>query len=207
MTDADTIAYYNRNLDSYIERTSHADMQIHRHKFLQYLPPSSKILDAGCGPGRDSLIFQQMGYTILGLDPAEEMVRYVSENLHLPAVQASFQDIEYIEEFDGIWASASLLHVPLDSLSEVFRKLWTALKPGGILFASFKEGIGMGKEGDRTFSYMTSETLRPYLNDFEILDQWIQIPLEGVNLQPCLWLNTLLQKKENNDQTRARSNP
>jgi 2-polyprenyl-3-methyl-5-hydroxy-6-metoxy-1,4-benzoquinol methylase len=198
------VAYYNQNVQNYLQRTIDADMDVPRQKFLQYLKPKAKILDAGCGPGRDLSFFHQEGYEVLGFDPAEEMVRYVKQQLHLPALQTSFQDLEYTKGFDGIWAAASLLHVPTEDLPDVFRRLWIALKPQGILFLSFKEGTGSRKEGERTFYDMTAETLLPYLTGFEILDQWIQVPLEKTSIQPCLWLDTVVRKMDSYEKTSAR---
>lgn len=195
MSDQQTIEYYNTNVREYRERTVHADMSMHRRLFLQRLSPSAYILDAGCGPGRDMWFFHTLGYEVLGLDPAKEMVRYVKEELHLPAVNGMLQDIHYVEEFDGIWASASLVHVPLDALGSVFHNLWTALKSGGVLFISFKEGTGVRTEGERTFLYMTKETLQFHLLGFTVIEQWIHIPEEGVSLTPCRWLNTILRKE------------
>lgn len=190
-----TIEYYNKNLKSYIERTFHVDMEEIRGRFLRHLPQHAKILDAGCGPGRDALAFYQQGYDVLAFDAAQEMVRYVQEQLKIPAVHGYFQQMQFTNMFDGIWASASLVHVAPCDLSDVLMRFYDALKPHGVLAVSFKYGEGVKTEGDRTFTYMTETGLNPYLNNFILLDQWIQTPVEGVNLTPCRWLNTILRKR------------
>ncbi len=195
MSDQTTIDYYNKNIESYIKRTFSADMTEHQERFLKYLHPKAKILDAGCGPGRDLLAFNKKGYPVLGFDAAEEMVRYVQEELKLPAIKGSFQEMEFSDEFDGIWASASLVHVPLDSFSNVLKRLWKALKKNGILSCSFKEGKGIVREQDRTFTYMNMDTLTPYLEDFIILDQRTHLSRDGINSTPYRWLNIIAKKK------------
>lgn len=190
-----TVNYYNKNIQSYIERTFHVEMEQIRNRFLKYLPQKAKILDAGCGPGRDAVAFSQKGYEVLGFDAAIEMVRYVKEELHIPAVHGLFQEMQFDQEFDGIWASASLVHISPTALPDVLERFHKALKPKGILAISFKDGVGVKREGERTFTYMNAETLLPYLGDFTIVDQWIQVPEPGVNIVPCNWLNTILRKK------------
>jgi SAM-dependent methyltransferase len=189
------VDYYNKNIQSYIERTFQVEMEDFQNRFLQYLPPKARILDAGCGPGRDVLAFTKKGYTVLGFDAAEEMVKYVNRQLGLLAVRGFFHEMEFSEAFEGVWASASLVHVPPSVLADVLQKLWKALTPNGILGISFKEGVGVKREGDRTFTYMNKESLSPYLNSFDIVDQWIHTPKEGVNLVPCQWFNTIARKR------------
>lgn len=166
-----------------------------RRNFLQYLPKKSKILDAGCGPGRDLLAFKEKRYEVLGFDAAENMVKYVQEKLKIPAIQGFFQEMEFLEEFDGIWASASLVHVPVQSIGMVIEKFRKALKPKGILAFSFKEGTGTLQEGDRTFTYMDKDTLLLHLKGFVILDQWIHPSQKLGDLTTCRWLNTIVRKK------------
>jgi SAM-dependent methyltransferase len=194
MSDEATIDYYNQNLDAYVVRTFFAEMEESRKRFLKYLPAQGRILDAGCGPGRDLLAFKEKGYDVLGFDAAEAMVRYVRDELKLPVVQGTFEEMEFLEEFDGIWASASLLHVPPQNLPDVFKRMWRALKQKGVLMVPLKEGKGVQKEGTRSFTYMREEALLPHLKDFILLDQWINAAQAGVNLTACQWLNTIVQK-------------
>lgn len=188
------VSYYNKNVQSYIERTFQAEMDDFYTRFLKHISPGAKILDAGCGPGRDILAFVKMGYTAVGFDAAEEMVKYVTAQ-GLSAIKGFFHEMTFFEEFDAVWASASLVHVPPSDLSDVLKRFWRALKPNGILAISFKEGIGVKKEGDRSFTYMNKENFLPYLSDFIILDQWVHTPKQGINLVPCHWLNTIARKK------------
>jgi 2-polyprenyl-3-methyl-5-hydroxy-6-metoxy-1,4-benzoquinol methylase len=195
LEEKSSIDYYNKNAQSYIERTFHVEMESCRHRFLQHLAPGAKILDAGCGSGRDAVAFTKKGYDVLGFDASVAMVKYVRETLHLPVVQGFFQEMEFSELFDGIWASASLVHVMPSDLSDVLHRFWKALKPDGIIAISFKDGQGVHKEIDRTFTYMDKKSLSLYLKDFYVLDEWHHIPKAGINLVPCRWLNVVARKK------------
>lgn len=192
-----TIDYYNTNAQSYIERTFHVEMEDYQNRFVKHLSPQARILDAGCGSGRDAIAFVKKGHDVLAFDAAEEMVKHVREKLHIPVMQGFFQEMEFSEEFDGIWASASLVHVLPSELADVLHRFWKALKPNGIIAISFKDGEGVKHETGRLFTYMNKESLSNYLKDFLVLEQWYHIPKEGVNLLPCKWLNVLARKRPN----------
>lgn len=155
-----TIEYYNQNAETFVKETLHADMDENRKRFLKYVRPGGKILDAGCGSGRDALAFRQAGYQVDAFDASEEICRLASENLGFPVRCLRFQELEGEAEYDGIWACASLLHVPGDELPNVIQRLKKLLKPGGILYASFKKGEGDRSKGGRYFQDMTEEKLK-----------------------------------------------
>ena len=155
-----TIEYYNQNAETFVKETLHADMDENRKRFLKYVRPGGKILDAGCGSGRDALAFRQAGYQVDAFDASEEICRLASENLGFPVRCLRFQELEGEAEYDGIWACASLLHVPGDELPNVIQRLKKLLKPGGILYASFKKGEGGRRKGGRYFQDMTEEKLK-----------------------------------------------
>ncbi|MBS0656327.1 MAG: class I SAM-dependent methyltransferase [Verrucomicrobia bacterium] len=195
LEERSSVGYYNKNAQSYIERTFHVEMKGCQNRFLKHLAPGAKILDAGCGSGRDAVAFTKRGYDVLGLDASVEMVKHVKEQLHIPVLQGYFQEMEFSELFDGIWASASLLHVLPSELPDVLHRFWKALKPDGVIAIFFKDGQGVRKETDRTFTYMDKESLSHYLNEFHILDEWYHIPKEGVNNTTCKWFNTIARKR------------
>lgn len=153
----DTIEYYNQNAEIFVKETLHADMNENRKRFLKYVRPGGKILDAGCGSGRDALAFRQAGYQVDAFDASEEICRLASENLGFQVRCLRFQDLEGEAEYDGIWACASLLHVPGDELPDVIQRLKKLLKPGGVLYVSFKKGEGERSKGGRYFQDMTEE--------------------------------------------------
>lgn len=151
-----TIAYYNKNAKAFCDNTFHADMSICRNRFLSLLPKDRDknitILDAGCGSGRDSLCFMKQGFLVEAFDASEAICRIAEQNLGQEVTCMSFEDISYIERFDGIWACASLLHVSRRNLPAVLHRLYRALKSQGIIYASFKYGNSEEVRGERQFS-------------------------------------------------------
>ena len=135
-----TLSYYDENASAFCEGTRNADMSEMRGRFLQYLKPGTLILDVGCGSGRDSKFFMESGYRVVALDGSKEMCRQASAYLGQEVQCRRFEEIDEKEVYDGIWACASLLHVPYELLSKVIAKLITALVDGGGLYASFKYG-------------------------------------------------------------------
>ena len=186
-----TIDYYNQNAEQYIARTSWINMEPARTRFLSYLPSEALILDAGCGSGRDALAFQSLGHRVLAIDASEEMVRSVTAQ-GIPAQQMYFEDLSFSSQFDGIWCSASLLHVQKEILPQVMDSIYKALKPNGICFVSYKYGQGEALENGRYFHFMDEKTLDESCRAFEILEVWHYS--SDVNLVPTIWLNALLRK-------------
>ena len=161
----DTIEYYNRNAESFIAGTVSADMAGIRERFLHYVPVGGRILDAGCGSGRDALAFLHAGYTVDAFDASEEICRLASENVGFPVRCQRFEDLTGTDCYDGIWACASLLHVRKKDLPNVMQRLCKILRPGGVFYASFKKGTGERVKDGRFFCDMTQEGCRKLLED------------------------------------------
>lgn len=156
----ETIDYYNKNAESFVSGTLHADMSDSRGRFLKNVVPGGRILDAGCGSGRDSAAFIEAGYIVDAFDASEEICRIASGILGIPVECKRFEDLSGSNEYDGIWACASLLHVQQEILPDVMRRLHRLLKPKGILYASFKEGAAERIKDGRFFHDMTEDTCR-----------------------------------------------
>ena len=106
-----TINYYNNNAKEFCEGTLQADMSLCRNMFLKYMVANGHILDAGCGSGRDSKAFQELGCAVSAFDASEEICRFATEYLGQEVQCRRFEDVTEENCYDGIWASASLLHV------------------------------------------------------------------------------------------------
>jgi len=132
--------------------------------FLAYLPEKSRILDAGCGVGRDAKFFLGEGYEVVPFDGSLEMVKIASRLLEKNVLHMLFQDVNFSGEFDAIWANASLLHIPYENLRQIMIGFHKALLPSGILYASFKYGTSMRQAEDRFFFDMNEANIEPYLN-------------------------------------------
>ena len=133
-----TIAYYNNHAQAFYDRTIHADLANNYQLFLKYLPEKAHILDAGCGVGRDAKYFLNHGYTVTAFDASEEMVRLATQETKLPVLLSTFEAMDFQEVFDGVWAEASLLHIPYHETRNVYQKIYQALKPGGVFHAMLR---------------------------------------------------------------------
>ena len=165
------IEYYNQNADSFYENSVNADISEWRNKFIRHIPDGGRILDAGCGSGRDSKAFIQEGFSVVAFDASREMCKKASELLGQEVWQIRFDEMSFDEEFDGVWACASLLHAKENELPEVLSKIYKSLKDNGIFYASFKYGEGVTQRGDRVFIDFTEESIKTYLEKavFEII--------------------------------------
>ena len=122
-----TIQYYNKHADEFVSRTVDIDMSELYPKFTNLLPSGGCILDAGCGSGRDSRYFLSQGFEVVAIDASEEMVKCASKLMGQSAVQMKFEDVTFSNEFDGIWACASLLHVKKENFVSTLNILVNAL--------------------------------------------------------------------------------
>jgi 2-polyprenyl-3-methyl-5-hydroxy-6-metoxy-1,4-benzoquinol methylase len=195
-SDDSTGRYYDERADEYIARTEHLDMAALYEPFLALLPNGGAILDAGCGPGRDAQAFATLGYRVTAFDASARMVELTQQRAGIAAVQMRFQELTYDREFDGIWACASLLHVPLDDLSDVLKRLRRALKIGGVFFMSFKHGSGERIEEGRQFLDFIEGTLCERLGGIagmSIIRIWSTDDQSGrANVR---WVNALVRRE------------
>lgn len=152
-----TIDYYNKNARVFVEHTIHADMRVNQERFLAKLAQNAFILDFGCGSGRDTGYFLDRGFQVTAIDGSEELCRLAGEYTGIPVRHMLFQELEETEIYDGIWACASVLHLPMEELKEVLEKMAAAVKSGGIIYISFKYGMFEGERNGRYFTDMTEE--------------------------------------------------
>ena len=131
MTDplVGTVGYYDRCAADLAAQTADLDLEPVYLRFLRYMPPGGRILDAGCGAGRDGLAFAERGYEVVAFDASEAMVKLASERVGNRAIVhlMTFQELNWQHEFDGIWACAPLKHVPQTSFIDVVARLASAL--------------------------------------------------------------------------------
>lgn len=194
----DSIDYYNKNSQEFYDRTINADQHDTYQKFLKYLPKSGRILDAGCGVGRDSKFFLSQGYDVVSFDGSMEMVKMASDLLGKNVLHMLFEEIDFFNEFDAIWAKASLLHVPYENLRGVIQSFHKSLLPSGILYASFKYGTSRRQTEDRVFFDMDEATIEPYLEGlFHPLEIWKSADTrqKDASLDKS-WLNVIAKRIE-----------
>lgn len=143
--------------------------------FVGYLPSGARVLDAGCGPGRDLKEMAALGLEVVGVDNSQELLAMVPGEI--ATLNADLRAIPLADEsFDGIWANASLLHLPRNEMRIALRELHRLLRRGGHCMVSVKEGSGEGWSTEkgmeaRFFTYYGSEELDKLLEQsgFEIV--------------------------------------
>ena len=196
MSTDPTIAYYDEHALQYETDTLSLDMRHLYATFLDSLPAGGRILDLGCGPGRDAKAFTDLGFDVTGVDGSAAMVELARRNASCPIHHMTFDEIPWRDEFHGIWACASLLHVSVERMPETLQRLQCALRTGGVLYMSFKVGEGTTYRGGRTFTNLTESQF------VSIVDATTGLGLESLwltsdarpNRKDEQWLNAVLRR-------------
>jgi SAM-dependent methyltransferase len=157
--DEPTLQFYRRNAEAYADRAKAPSMRL--TGFLSLLPSGGSILELGCGAGNHSAKMLAAGFRVRPTDGSPEMAEIASRRLGHPVEAMLFDQIDAHEAYDGVWASACLLHVPRDELAGILLKIHHALKPAGVFYASFKIGEGDGRDTlGRYYNYPSPAWLR-----------------------------------------------
>jgi SAM-dependent methyltransferase len=141
--DPATLDFYSHNAATYVGARP-AEIAPDLLAFLPRLPPGAFVLELGCGAGLDAAGMEQLGFVVDATDATAAMVAIASQRLSRPARVLRFDELAAAGEYDAVVACAALLHVPAAALPSVLTRIWTALKPGGWHFASFKTGNAPG---------------------------------------------------------------
>ena len=191
-----TLDYYNENARAFCDDTQEVEFSAFQRAFTSHLPEGGRILDLGCGSGRDSRAFLNAGYQVTAVDGSAELCRIASEFIGQPVLCSTFQDYVPAEVFDGIWACASLLHIPSEELAGIIARLAGSLRRGGCFYVSFKYGYFRGMRNGRFFQDMTEDSLRELLKGIPELEV-VSANITGdvrAGREKELWLNVLLKK-------------
>jgi mutator protein MutT len=190
------LLYYETNAKEYVNETIGLDIEDIRNKFISMLPSKAHILDLGCGSGRDSRVFLDLGYTVTAIDPSHAIASITSQFLGQAVQIKKAQDIKEADEYDAIWACASLLHVPKTNIPVVISRLINALRPEGILYMSFKQGSTERWDNrGRFFNDYSPENLSQLIEQMGEIDQ-LEITTNDSILrgQTQTWLNIFARK-------------
>lgn len=140
---SDTLGHYDQRADEFWAGTRDHDVSQNMGALLRHIAgePPFTILDFGCGPGRDLAAFTRLGHTAIGLEGSERFAAMAREHSGCEVWRQDFLSLELpAQKFDGVFANASLFHVPGQELPRVLRDLHATLKPGGVLFSSNPRG-------------------------------------------------------------------
>lgn len=157
--DAINDRYYTQHATGYAKQAFFLQMDRFYEPFLAAIPAGGQILDLGCGPGRDTHAFLELGYRVTAVEPNEDLARIAESHTGQCVLRQRFSTLSVPGPFRGIWASASLLHVRRSELPQVLEHLGRLLAPGGILFASFKQGDFEGLRAGRHFTDHTEQSV------------------------------------------------
>ncbi|STO31222.1 tellurite resistance protein TehB [Fusobacterium necrogenes] len=163
-----SVKFYNDNVESFFNQTVKADMSYLYSKFLEKLPQNNgKILDLGCGSGRDSKYFKNLGFEVVALDMSEELAKRAGEYIGQEVIVKDMRELNFHNEFVGVWACASILHIPIEEVKVVFEKVFESLKNGGIFYSSFKYGEKDYLKDGREFTCFTPERFFQYFPQYK----------------------------------------
>ena len=191
-----TLNYYNEKSELFVNDTAELEFSDIQDSFLKYLEKGSLILDFGCGSGRDSRYFLNKGYQVEAIDGSHEMVKIASKLTGLNVKQMMFNELDECEKYDGIFACASILHVPHKELSDIFRRLKKALKKNGYIYVSFKYGEYEGYRNGRYFTDLNEDRFQNILNAVQglsIIEETITSDARK-GRENEKWLNVILRK-------------
>ena len=191
-----TIDYYNKNAESFVNGTKEVDFSVIQKMFTELLDPGATILDFGCGSGRDTKAFLERGFNVDAIDGSEELCKIASEYTGIEVKHMYFHELSDKEKYDGIWACASILHVPIEELPDILLKIEKALKFGGVLYTSFKYGEFEGERNGRFFTDMNEDIFSKLLAkscSLKIEKQWTTSDVRPGRDEEK-WLNLILRK-------------
>ena len=193
-----TLDYYNKNSEEYFNSTLNVDMTNTYKPFLKLVPKDGKILDLGCGSGRDSMNFIKLGYEVTAVDGSKELAKKASALLGKEVIASTFEELELKEKFHGIWACASLLHIKREDLKTVLNNLYNNLEDNGVFYMSFKYGEKeYVDDKNRYFNCFTDESIISFINEntkYNILGLYITEDKLG-RVNEVKWLNLICNKK------------
>jgi SAM-dependent methyltransferase len=196
-----TINYYDLNAQKYAESTINVKISESLEMFCKNLPEKARVLDVGCGSGRDSLYFKSKGFNVTAIDASAELAKFASKQIGQEVLIRDVKDLGFKNEFDAVWCMASLLHLKKDELPLAIKNCIQSLKveEPGFFFASFKIGNGSGyDENGRFFSYYQKEELKEILENTQYFEKiQFQENEDKLGRNEVSWISFVAQKKPN----------
>lgn len=189
-----SIRFYQDNADEFFSNTVEVDMSDIYSHFIKHLKDGSLILDVGCGSGRDTKAFLDMGYKVDAFDASSEMVDRARTFTGIDVKIALFEDVTDFEKYDAIWCCASLLHVPEKELISTLTKLYKSLKLDGAWYMSFKYGESERVKDGRLFTDMNENRLNFYISNLNVKTKNVWITEDNRPNRREKWINIIVVK-------------
>lgn len=192
----DTIDYYNKHAAQYYDNTVELNMEEILERFIELLPEDAEVLDLGCGSGRDSLYMLENGFDVTAIDGSEELCELASIHIGQDVLFMNFEEIEFVDVFDGVWACASLVHIEKNKIKQILDKIFRSLHEEGILYFSVLEGEFEGVRNGRYFSDYRTKELRELLEDYERIEIIDIFKTDDIrkDRKEKKWINVLVKK-------------
>jgi SAM-dependent methyltransferase len=194
MDDA-TLQFYRDNAQSYADWAKAPSARLVR--FMGLLPPGGSVLELGCGAGNHSAVMLAEGFNVRSTDGSPEMADVAARRLGRPVETLLFDQLDAEDAYDGVWASACLLHAPREELSGILARIHRALKPAGVFYASFKAGDHDGRDSlGRYYNYASQERLEAA---YAQAGRWQTIAIDTSEIKsfdaaPATMLHLLMRK-------------
>ena len=193
-----TLEYYNHNASAFAEGTVEVRFTEMQDTFLKYIPEGGKLLDYGCGSGRDTKYFLDRGYDVDAIDGSEALCKIASNYTGITIQNMLFEELEATDKYDGIWACASILHIAKSKLPDILQRMAKATKDNGVIYASFKYGEWEGTRGGRYFTYLTENSFLELLatvSQLKVEQIWVTNDVRAERGEER-WLNIILRKQQ-----------
>lgn len=191
----DTLKYYDQNAEVFMAGTIAADMTTQYENFLSRLPQEAQILDLGCGSGRDSRAFIDKGYSVVSIDGSKELCIRAKKITGQPVICLRFEQMEFENQFDGVWACASILHVEKSNMEDILLRISKSLKPGGFFYVSYKYGNEERLDNGRFFSDYNENDIPELLTGtgLSCVNWWVSDDVREGKIDKK-WLNIVAEK-------------
>ena len=194
--DQATLTFYGHEAPAYVAK-SKGGASRWLADFMQALPTGARILELGCGSGRDAEALLAHGFDVDATDGTPAMAAEAEQRLGRPVCIMRFDELSAVDAYDGIWANASLLHVPRAALSKMLALVLRALKPGGLHFASYKAGESAGRDIlGRYYNYLDRNAVKHFYSrsgrwDILSVTDYVGSEYEG---HPAPWISITARK-------------
>lgn len=168
--DDRTLAYYDGDAAAFAKTIYDEHLLA---DFMSELPPGGRVLDLGCGAGAHSAIMRDAAFVPTSVDGSAGLAAEAKRLWNVDVRLMHFDEVDFVDAFDGVWASASLMHADGDALAGIFAAIRRATKQGGVFHATLKEGVDRRDGRGRYFCGMSEEKLRTLASD------WRDVRVDG----------------------------